>query len=145
MRIPFGNSPQDETAGGAGCHVSPETDTDGLSLVAIVGNPNVGKSVLFNRLTGTYVTVSNFPGTTVELSHGKGQVGGVEVAMVDTPGTYGLLPISEEERVARRVLLEEKPDVVVHVVDGKNLERMLPMTLQLIDADLPVVLDVNLM
>jgi len=65
--------------------------------------------------------------------------------MVDTPGTYGLLPISEEERVARRVLLEEKPDVVVHVVDGKNLERMLPMTLQLIDADLPVVLDVNLM
>lgn len=89
--------------------------------------------------------MSNFPGTTVELSHGKGQVGGVEVAVVDTPGTYGLLPISEEERVARRVLLEEKPDVVVHVVDGKNLERMLPMTLQLIDADLPVVLDVNLM
>jgi ferrous iron transport protein B len=145
MKIPFLESPQDETPASAGCHAPARTDADGLPLVAIVGNPNVGKSVLFNRLTGTYVTVSNFPGTTVELSQGKGQFDGAEVAVVDTPGMYGLLPITEEERVARRILLEKTPDVVIHVVDAKNLERMLPMTLQLIDAGLPVVLDVNLM
>jgi len=105
----------------------------------------VGKSVLFNALTGAYVTVSNYPGTTVDVSRGKGRPGGVEAGIVDTPGMYGLLPITEEERIARRILLEEQPNVIVHVVDAKNLERMLPMTLQLIDAGLPVVLDLNLM
>jgi ferrous iron transport protein B len=114
-------------------------------LVAIVGSPNVGKSVLFNALTGAYVTVSNFPGTTVEVSRGKGRFDGREVGVVDTPGMYGLLPITEEERVGRRILLDERPAVVVHVVDAKNLERMLPMTLQLIEAGLPLILDVNLM
>jgi ferrous iron transport protein B len=129
----------------ANCHSGPQTDTNGLPLVAIVGSPNVGKSVLFNTLTGAYVTVSNYPGTTVEVSRGKGRPGSVEAGVVDTPGMYGLLPITEEERIARRILLEEQPDVVVHVVDAKNLERMLPMTLQLIDAGLPVILDLNLM
>jgi ferrous iron transport protein B len=129
----------------ANCHSGPQADTNGLPLVAIVGSPNVGKSVLFNTLTGAYVTVSNYPGTTVEVSRGKGHPGSAKVGVVDTPGMYGLLPITEEERIARRILLEEKPDVVVHVVDAKNLERMLPMTLQLIDAGLPIILDLNLM
>jgi ferrous iron transport protein B len=130
---------------GPSCHGGPQADTSGLPLVAIVGSPNVGKSVLFNALTGAYVTVSNYPGTTVEVSRGKGRLAGMEVGVVDTPGMYGLLPITEEERIARRILLEEQPDVVVHVVDAKNLERMLPMTLQLIEAGLPVILDLNLM
>jgi ferrous iron transport protein B len=113
--------------------------------VAIVGSPNVGKSVLFNALTGAYVSVSNYPGTTVEITRGRGRIGEIEVEVIDTPGMYSLRPITEEERVAREILLEESPDVVVHVVDAKNLERMLPLTLQLLDAGLPVVLDINLM
>ena len=126
--------------------VGPQGDAaDDLPLVAIVGCPNVGKSVLFNALTGAYVTVSNFPGTTVEVSRGKGRFNGTEAEVVDTPGMYGLMPITEEEHVARRILLEQRLTAVIHVVDAKNLERMLPMTLQLIEAGLPVILDVNLM
>jgi ferrous iron transport protein B len=111
----------------------------------IVGSPNVGKSVVFNNLTGAYVTVSNYPGTTVNVSRGKAKIGGEEVEVVDTPGMYSLLPITEEERVSRLLLLEEKPEAVLHVVDAKNLERMLPLTLQLIEAGFPIVLDLNMM
>jgi len=113
--------------------------------VALVGNPNVGKSALFNALTGAYVTVSNYPGTSVEVSRGSALIEGEPCEVIDTPGMYALLPITEEERVAREILLTERPDVVLHVVDGRNLERMLPMTLQLIDAALPVILVVNIM
>lgn len=113
--------------------------------VALVGNPNVGKSALFNRLTGRYVVVSNYPGTTVEVARGYARIGNLECEVIDTPGMYSLLPITEEERVARALLLHEKPTVVVHVVDAKNLERMLALTLQLIEAGLPVVLLLNMM
>ena len=122
-----------------------QENTNGLPLVAIVGTPNVGKSVLFNALTGAYVTVSNYPGTTVEVSRGKGRLGEKQVGIVDTPGMYRLMPLTDEERVARDILLEERPDLVIHVTDAKNLERMLPMTLQLIEAGLPVILVANLM
>ncbi len=127
------------------CHSAGETAPTGLPVVAIVGNPNVGKSVTFNRLTGVYADVSNYPGTTVEVTRGKGRCQGREYEFVDTPGMYALLPITEEERVARAILLRERPVAVVHVVDAKNLERMLPFTLQLIEAGLPVVLNLNLM
>jgi ferrous iron transport protein B len=113
--------------------------------VAIVGNPNVGKSLLFNRLTGIYVTVSNYPGTTVEIFRGRTHIDGVLYEIVDTPGMYSLLPSSDEERVARRLLMEERPDVVVHVVDAKNLSRMLPLTVQLMEAGFQVVLALNMM
>jgi ferrous iron transport protein B len=129
----------------AACHGGPQEDTRGLPLVAIIGSPNVGKSVLFNALTGAYVTVSNYPGTTVEVSRGRGRLGGRPVGVVDTPGMYRLMPLTEEERVARDILLHEAPAIALHVVDAKNLERMLPMTLQLIEAGLPVVLVCNLM
>jgi len=112
--------------------------------IAIVGSPNVGKSVMFNRLTGAYVTVSNYPGTTVEVTRGKVKIGDREFEVIDTPGMYSLLPITEEERVARNILIGEKPDIVMHIVDAKNLERMLPLTLQLIEAKLPVVLVLNI-
>lgn len=117
----------------------------GLPLLAIVGSPNVGKSVLFNRMTGSNVTVSNYPGTTVEVSRGKAIFSGVDIEVVDTPGMYSLLPISEEEAVARRLLLNEHPRQVLHVIDAKNLPRMLPMTLQLLEAGLPVVLALNML
>jgi ferrous iron transport protein B len=113
--------------------------------VAIVGSPNVGKSVVFNSLTGAYVTVSNYPGTTVNVSRGKAKLDGEEIEVVDTPGMYSLLPMTEEERVARLILLAEKPEVILHVVDTKNLERMLPLTLQFIEAGFPVILDLNMM
>lgn len=129
----------------ATCHGAPQVSTDGLPLIAIVGTPNVGKSVLFNTLTGVYVTVSNYPGTTVEVTRGKGRFSDLETGVMDTPGMYGLLPITEEERVARQILLSENPTTIIHVVEMKNIERMLPMTMQLIEAGLPVVLVLNLM
>lgn len=116
-----------------------------LPRVGIVGNPNVGKSVVFNNLTGAHVTVSNYPGTTVNVSRGRARIDGMELEVVDTPGMYSLLPITEEERVARLILFDEQPEVVLHVVDAKNLERMLPFTLQLLEAGLPVILDLNMM
>lgn len=112
--------------------------------IAIVGSPNVGKSAMFNRLTGTYVTVSNYPGTTVEVSRGKTKIGGEEFGVIDTPGMYSLSPITEEERVSRNILIKERPDVVIHLIDAKNLERMLAFTLQLIEARLPVILVLNI-
>ncbi len=113
--------------------------------VLIVGNPNVGKSVLFYRLTGRYVTVSNYPGTTVEVTRGTMHYRGKKFTVIDSPGMYSLNPITEEERVARRILLRDHPDLVLHVVDAKNLARMLPLTLQLIEFGLPVVLVLNMM
>jgi ferrous iron transport protein B len=116
-----------------------------VKKIAIVGNPNVGKSVLFNVLTKQYVTVSNYPGTTVEVSRGKMNMNGIEYEIIDTPGMYSFLPITEEERVARRILLNERPDIILHVVDAKNLDRMLSLTLQLIEAELAVILVLNIM
>ncbi len=127
------------------CH-SPQADSPSCKkTVALIGNPNVGKSVLFNALTGAYVTVSNYPGTSVEVSRGAATIEGQSFEIIDTPGMYSLLPITEEERVAREILLRESPDMIIHVLDARNLERMLPMTLQLIEAGLPVILVVNIM
>src|SRR6185369_13049690 len=102
----------------------PETPKggDGLKRVALVGNPNVGKSVLFNALTGAYVTVSNCPGTSVEVSRGPATIDGIQCEIIDTPGMYAILPITEEERVAREILLNESPDLIIHVLDARNLE-----------------------
>lgn len=116
-----------------------------MRKIAIVGSPNVGKSVMFNNLTGKYATVSNYPGTTVEVSRGKGRVGDEDFEVIDTPGMYSFLSITEEEAVTRHILLEERPDVVLHIIDAKSLERMLPLTLQLLEAGLPVILVLNIM
>lgn len=142
MMFKFGRDGHEE---GGSCHAGSQADIRGLREIAIVGNPNVGKSLLFQNLTGAYVDVSNYPGTTVEVFQGKGEVAGQTVAFVDTPGMYSLLPITEEERVARSILLQERPAAVIHVVDAKNLARMLPLTFQLLEADLPVVLAMNIM
>ncbi len=111
---------------------------EGVKTVVLAGNPNVGKSVVFNALTGTYVDVSNFPGTTVEIT--RGVLGDVDV--VDTPGVYGVSSFNDEERVARDVILEA--DTVVNVVDSVHLERDLFLTLQLIDMGKPIVVALNM-
>ncbi len=116
-----------------------------MAKVALIGSPNVGKSVIFNYLTGTYVTVSNYPGTTVEVARGHSKIGGKIYEIIDTPGLYSLIPLTEEEQVTRELLFREKPDIVIHVIDAKNIRRMLNMTLQLIDAGLSVVLNINMM
>ncbi len=113
--------------------------------IALVGSPNVGKSVIFHHLTGKYVTVSNYPGTTVEVTWGQFKWGEEKVEVVDTPGIYSLFPISGEEKVTRDLLFTEEPDLILHIVDGKNIQRMLPITIQLLEAEFRVILVVNMM
>jgi ferrous iron transport protein B len=112
--------------------------------IVLVGNPNVGKSVIFRLLTGSYVLVSNFPGTTVEVTRGKMQLGGISYEVIDTPGVNGLIPQSEDERVACEILLREKPDIIIQVADAKNLRRTLLITSQLVEFNVPIVLVLNM-
>lgn len=112
--------------------------------IVLMGNPNVGKSVIFYRLTKTYVIASNFPGTSVSLIEGVGKFEGRWVRVVDTPGIYKLTPMSEDERVARSVLIDEKPDVVIQVADAKNLRRSILFNLQLLELGFPCMLVLNM-
>ena len=110
--------------------------------VLLIGNPNVGKSVVFSRLTGVRVMSSNYPGTTVNYSEGHMKVGDEPAEVIDVPGTYTLDPTSEAEEVALRML--ELGDVVINVVDATNLERNLFLTLQLLERNVPVVVALNM-
>ena len=111
--------------------------------VALVGHPNVGKSVIFNNLTGLNAIVSNYPGTTVEIYKGRTKWKGFTIELIDTPGTYSLVPTTQAEEVTCRVILEERPDVIVHVVDAASIRRHLYLTLELLEVEAPVVLVVN--
>lgn len=113
--------------------------------VILVGNPNVGKSVIFNYLTGTYRVVSNYPGTTVEISSGTAKDHNTSLVILDTPGVNNLIPNSEDEKVTRDILLSETDYRVVNVLDAKNLRRGLLIALQLIEMDVPVVMVLNMM
>jgi ferrous iron transport protein B len=120
-------------------HCAPGAEVaTGEGAVVLVGNPNVGKSVVFNALTGTYVDVSNFPGTTVELTKGRHD----DVDVIDTPGVYGVSSFNEEETVARDVILTAAR--IVNVVDAVHLERDLFLTLQLADMGIPMVVALNM-
>lgn len=130
---------------GNSCHTAADENISGLEKIVLVGSPNVGKSALFNMLTGSYVTVSNYPGTTVEVFRSKGKIGNEEYEVIDTPGMYSLMCITEEEKVTRDLLLSEKPRAIVHIIDAKNIRRMLPLTIQFIEAGLPVILVLNIM
>ncbi len=112
--------------------------------IALVGNPNVGKSAIFGLLTGKYVTVSNYPGTTVEVSQGNLSLDSRRYLLIDTPGVNSLIPMSEDEKVTRNILLKERPSVIVQVADSKNLKRTLLLTLQISEMDLPMILDLNM-
>lgn len=113
--------------------------------IILVGNPNVGKSVIFNYLTGTYRVVSNYPGTTVEVSSGTAKGSEHPYTILDTPGVNNLIPNSEDEKVTRDILLSETGFRVINVLDAKNLRRGLLITLQLIEMGLPVVVVLNMM
>lgn len=112
--------------------------------LAIVGHPNVGKSVIFHALTGKYVTVSNFPGTTVDLSRGRGTFARREWHVCDTPGVVSLRARTDDERVARDYLLEANPDVILQVADAKHLTKALHLTLELAEFGRPMVLALNM-
>src|SRR5262245_21703397 len=117
--------------------------------VALVGNPNTGKSTLFNSLTGLRQHVGNYPGVTVEMKKGAARTPDAEFHFVDLPGTYSLAPRSPDEMVSVDLLLghiatEPRPDVIVSIVDASNLERHLYLTTQLMELGVPVVLAVNL-
>lgn len=140
-----------------GCHEATATvEETATNTIVLVGAPNVGKSLLFHRLTGTYVTVSNYPGTTVEIARGKldlsfgpaskvdGYQGARSYELLDTPGLRSLLPITEEEQITKDILLRDDVAAIVHVVDAKDLERSLALTLQLLELGPPVVLALNM-
>ena len=129
---------------GCGCDTCPLAGPAARRAVMLVGSPNVGKSVVFNRLTGRYAVVSNYPGTTVEVSRGRATIGAVLAEVIDTPGAYSLAPLSEDERVTQDLLTKEPPELIVHVMDARNPRRLLPLTFQLIETHLPVALDVNI-
>jgi ferrous iron transport protein B len=123
-------------------HVAPQRKS---FLVALAGQPNVGKSTVFNILTGLSQHVGNWPGKTVEKKEGVHVVGDTELRMVDLPGTYSLTAFSEEERVAREFIINEHPDVVVLLVNAAALERSLYLLSELLLLDPPVVVAVNML
>lgn len=111
--------------------------------VALIGNPNVGKSLIFNNLTGGKAHVGNWPGKTVEKKEGKCRYKGEDMEIIDLPGTYSLTTQSIDELIARDYILKGKPDVVVDIVDASNLERNLYLTLQLLELEANVVIALN--
>src|SRR5574342_1418237 len=111
--------------------------------VALAGNPNVGKSSIFNRLTGMGVATANYPGKTVEVQLAETRFGDRTIGIIDLPGTYALGGMSEDQWVARQALLDGKPDAVILVLDATNLARNLYLGLQVLDLGIPLVVALN--
>ncbi|MBI2981146.1 MAG: ferrous iron transport protein B [Deltaproteobacteria bacterium] len=122
----------------------PEKELKRHQKVALIGNPNVGKSVLFGLLGGRYVSVSNYPGTTVEIARIETTLDGEKISIWDTPGVHLLTPMSEAEKVTRDILLSEGIDAVIHVADAKNLRRSLLLSLELAEMGIPFLLNLNM-
>ena len=112
--------------------------------IALAGNPNTGKSTIFNALTGARQHVGNWPGKTVERKEGTCKYNGSEWEIVDLPGTYSLTAYSLEEVIARDFIIDQRPDLVVVVVDSANLERNLYLVVQILEMGAPVVVALNM-
>ena len=112
--------------------------------IALAGNPNCGKTTLFNALTGSNQYVGNWPGVTVEKKEGKLK-DHEDVVIQDLPGIYSLSPYTLEEVVSRTYLVAEKPDAILNIVDGTNIERNLYLSTQLMELGIPVVMAINMM
>ncbi|MFA9403031.1 MAG: FeoB small GTPase domain-containing protein [Anaerolineales bacterium] len=112
--------------------------------IALAGNPNAGKTTVFNRLTGSRQHTGNWPGKTIERKSGRYKYEGMWIEVVDLPGTYSLAAYSEEEVVARDFLLQGQADVVVVVVDASNLERNLYLVVQILELQIPVLIALNM-
>ena len=114
-------------------------------VIALAGNPNCGKTSMFNELTGSKQHVGNWPGVTVEKKEGTLKFEGKSITVVDLPGTYSLGAYSEDEVVACNFILKDKPDVVINVIDSTNIERNLYLTMQLLETGTKVILALNMM
>ena len=112
--------------------------------IALAGNPNCGKTTLFNALTGSNQFVGNWPGVTVEKKEGKLK-GHKDVVIMDLPGIYSLSPYTLEEVVARNYLIGERPDAIINIVDGTNIERNLYLSTQIMELGIPVIMAINMM
>ena len=111
---------------------------------ALAGNPNSGKTTLFNALTGSTAHVGNWPGVTVDKKEGTYKKGEEPIGIIDLPGIYSLSPYTSEEVIARNFVLEENPDCIINIVDATNLERNLYLTTQLMEVDVPMVIALNM-
>ena len=116
-----------------------------MKRFALAGNPNCGKTTLFNTLTGSTAHVGNWPGVTVDKREGLYKKGSEEVQIIDLPGIYSLSPYTPEEVISRNYILEEKPDCVINVVDATNLERNLYLSTQIMEINVPIVIALNMM
>ena len=116
-----------------------------MKRFALIGNPNSGKTTLFNNLTGSTAHVGNWPGVTVEKKDGVYKKLSEPISIIDLPGIYSLSPYTSEEVISRNYILDEKPDCVINIVDATNLERNLYLTTQLLEIDVPVVIAINMM
>lgn len=112
--------------------------------ILLMGHPNVGKSVVFNRLTGANVAESNYPGTTVDFEKGYIRVGSEEMELIDVPGTFSLQPKDKAEEVAVKILKENKNSVVVCIIDSSKIERGLYLALEIIENGYPVIIALNM-
>ena len=136
-----------------GCDCKKDEFPDKPVKLALAGNPNCGKTTLFNAMTGAREYVGNFPGVTVEKKEGRiktSKSGGLctmghEMTLVDLPGIYSLSPYTMEEIVARQFIVDEKPDAIINIIDGTNLERNLYLTVQLLELERPMIIALNMM
>ena len=133
------NEPPNDTAAAADCQENLE------KTALLVGCLNIGKTTLFNRVCGKRLKVSNYPGTSISIGRGTFSEAGEEFHLIDTPGMECMMPESEDEKITRDILLDEQPDIIVQVADGKNLRKSLLLMLQLADYGMPLVFDINMM